>query len=222
MSFADARLSFESTSAAGAMRQLGGPVLVGVMLADLGTSTERLLPVALPVTSSVRSVQQTTSGVPVVLVERAEAAIAELRRISGLKWEQLARLFDVSRRSLHFWASGKVMTPANEEHLQRLLGVLRKIDRGCASVNRAALLDVGADGVIPFDLLAERNYDSVVAIIGHRQGPERVVSPPLLEAAKLARAPRSPADLVGAQHGSVHRETGVSRPAKSVRTRGDG
>ena len=39
--------------------------------------------------------------------EATRKAVSELRRISGLTWEQLAWLFGVSRRSVHFWASGK-------------------------------------------------------------------------------------------------------------------
>ena len=35
-------------------------------------------------------------------VEVSQRAISELRRISGLTWEQLGQLFEVSRRSVHF------------------------------------------------------------------------------------------------------------------------
>src|SRR4030065_864926 len=34
-------------------------------------------------------------------------AIAEIRRLTGLTWGQIAEIFDVSRRTIHFWASGK-------------------------------------------------------------------------------------------------------------------
>lgn len=220
MNLVEPRLRFESTSAAGAMlvRQLREPMLVGMMLAGLGTSTESALPPSM-VSRSPRPAQQTTSGMSVMLADRAGAAIAELRRLSGFTWDQLARLFNVSRRSLHFWASGKAMTPANEEHLQRLLAVLRKIDRGSAAANRAALFAVRDGAVIPFDLLAAGHYDGVIAILGQGQGVARVASPPVSKDATLARAPRSPEELVGALHDRVHRETGAARAAKSVRTR---
>ena len=84
----------------------------------------------------------------------AGAVIGELRRLSGLTWDQLARLFGVSRRSVHFWASGKPMAPSNEEHLRRLLAVVRKVDRGSARANRAILLGADEDGISLFDLLA--------------------------------------------------------------------
>jgi DNA-binding transcriptional regulator YiaG len=140
--------TLRSTSAAGAMlgRQVRAPVLVGVILAaGLGTSSG-----AFAADEGIRMAARSTSaGAPVAIAGRAGSAIAELRRLSGLTWDQLARLFDVSRRSLHFWASGKAMTPSNEEHLQRVLGAVRKIDRGSAGANREALLAARGDGTVP-------------------------------------------------------------------------
>ena len=211
---------FGSTSAVGAMpaRQRPEPVLVGGMLAGRGTSTESAIPAEF-VSRSPGTLQQTTSGTSIMLGEHAVAAIAELRRLSGLTWDQLARLFNVSRRSLHFWASGKAMAVTNEEHLQRVLAVLRKIDRGSASANRAALLAVREDGVMAFDLLVGGRYDAAVAALGLGRGFTRAATPPLSDDAKRARSPRPPEELASALHDRVHRETGAFRAAKSVRTR---
>lgn len=220
MTSLETRSSSDSTSAAGAMmmRQVREPKLVGLMLVELGTSTAHALPAEI-VWRSSRPVQQTTAGASVVLIDRAGAAIAELRRLSGFTWEQFARLFNVSRRSLHFWASGKAMTPANEEHLQRLLQVVRKIGRGSASANRAELLAVRDDGIILFDLLANRQYDRVLALLGSGEA-KRVAAPKLSDEAMAVRAPRPPEELVDALQDRVHRETGIARAAKSVRVRG--
>src|SRR4051812_580671 len=108
-------LPFQPTSAAGSMlaQQLGEAVLVGVMLASLGTSAGGAVPAEM-VSRSDRPAEHTSAGHSVLLAPSAGAAIAELRRLTGFTWDQLARLFHVSRRSLHFWASGKIMTPANE------------------------------------------------------------------------------------------------------------
>lgn len=46
--------------------------------------------------------------------------LEELRKHTGLTWEQIARLFGVSRRSVHSWARGGRMTAANEEAVIRL------------------------------------------------------------------------------------------------------
>jgi transcriptional regulator with XRE-family HTH domain len=214
-------LEVDTTSAAGAMlrRQVREPMLAGLMLAELGTSTMLAFPTEIA-WRSLWSIQQTTAGGYTIRpVDRAGAAIAELRRLSGFTWEQLARLFNVSRRSLHFWASGRAMTPANEEHLQRLLLVVRTIDRGSASTNRAELLAVRDDGTIVFDLLANRHYARVFSLLGPGQA-KRVVAPKLSDESRATRTPRPPEELVGALQDRVHREPGIARAAKSVKVRG--
>jgi DNA-binding transcriptional regulator YiaG len=209
--------AFSATSASGAMliRQVREPVIIGCMLAGLGTSTVHEVPTVLV---SQCPAKQTTAGVSVSMPVPAGVAIGELRRLSGLTWEQLSRLFNVSRRSLHFWASGKPMAPSNEEHLQRLLAVIRRIDRGSASANRAALLGVREDGSIPYDLLAAGQYARVFSLLG--PGDAERGRPPRPSAEMLAvRAPPPPEELVGALQGSIHRNGGRVRAARSVRVR---
>lgn len=214
------RLIETSTSAAGAMLAEEQPheSFLVVIATDSGTSPER---VPSEMSYSLRPIQHTNAGVSITSAGSASVAISELRRLSGLTWEQLARLFRVSRRSLHFWASGKAMTPANEEHLQRLIVVLRKVDRGSSAANRTALITADRNGVVPFDLLADERYDFALAMLGQAQHPAPTGPPSLAEKVKLERAPRSPEELIDALHDRVHRETGTARPAKSVRTRGE-
>jgi len=208
--------TFEWTSAGGAwVQQLREPVLVGCMLAQLGTSTAHALPLdltpALP-----RSTSQTNAGASVrEAADHAGASIAELRRRSGLTWEQLARLFEVSRRSLHFWASGKPMSPTHEEHLQRVLAVMRRIDRGSAAANRSALLCASENETIPFDLLAARNYERVVTILGE-SGAQRVQQPRLASHAVAARSPQPPEELVGALQDRIHPASGRLLASKAI------
>lgn len=112
-------------------------------------------------------VEQTSSGF-VVTDETItpSAAIAELRRRSGLTWDQLARLFGVSRRSIHFWASGEGLSAVNEERLGRMLAVIRYFDRGNAQVTRSVLMTPLDDAVIPFDLLANDKFNEVMERLG--------------------------------------------------------
>jgi transcriptional regulator with XRE-family HTH domain len=190
------------------------------MLAGLGTSTAYAFPPD-QVICPLHPVEQTTAGGSIIVAAPAGAAIGELRRLSGFTWDQLARIFNVSRRSLHFWASGKAMAATNEEHLQRLLSVVRKIDRGSAGANRAALLSAREDGSLPFDLLVAGDYDRVLSLLGPNEA-RRVLPPKLSEGARAARAPRSPHELVGALQNRIHREDGTARAARSVRVRGGG
>jgi len=170
--------------------------------------------------------EQTNSG----LVERnpeqsSSAAILELRKRSGLTWDQIARLFGVARRSVHFWASGETLKPGNEERLTRMLAVIRHVDRGSAKATRTALMSQQEDGMIPFDLLAQEKYEEVKERLGVGAGYHRPILPPLSAESKAARNPLAPDVLVSALQDTVHHEVGRSRVARTVRTKnkkGDG
>jgi transcriptional regulator with XRE-family HTH domain len=142
-----------------------------------------------------------------------------LRRLSGLTWEQLAQLFNVSRRSLHFWASGQPLSRFNEEQLNRLLGTLQYIDRGSASLNRCLLLKPDDNGNPLFDLLVAGKYEEFKQIVGVGNAPQKFKLGSLSEDAYTARMPQNPADLVGALQDPVHQEVGQARPAKAARSR---
>jgi DNA-binding transcriptional regulator YiaG len=143
-------------------------------------------------------------------------AVAELRRISGLTWEQLGQLFAVSRRSVHFWASGKPLNADNEKRLLQVLDIVRTADRGDARSTRSALLDVH-DGVSAFDLLVDERFDEARARLGVGAGRPRPVLGELSAEAKAARAPLRPEELVGALQDRVHKDPGHARPARTVR-----
>ena len=210
-----------STSAAGPFaRRIAKPVVLASMLSALATTTTTAAEFENARRAAARD--GTTAG-PVDESSTREAgdAIAELRSLCGLTWEQLARLFNVSRRSLHFWASGKPATPANEERLQRLVAVMRKIDRGSGAATRAVLVTPLRDGRLPVDLLAEGRFDEVATLVGPGTPTPHIRRPRISEEARRARMPRPPGALVDALQDPVHIETGAVRPAKSVRVRSD-
>jgi DNA-binding transcriptional regulator YiaG len=153
------------------------------------------------------------------LTETSQATINELKQLSGLTWEQLAKIFNVSRRSLHFWASGKPLSPFNEEHLRRLLGTLRYVNRGSSDINRSALLQPQKGSVIPLDLLIAGKYEEVKRLLGAGKAVEKPKLKPLSPEAITSRLPLLPEDLVGALQDTIHREVGRSRPAKTTRSR---
>ncbi|PSB03653.1 helix-turn-helix domain-containing protein [Merismopedia glauca] len=218
--FLDRKLDrLSSTSALGAMGNFKtNPVTYSRTLIAPSTST------------SITNVQgyllaaldMTTSGVTLPSISSTEVtqkALNELRRLSGLTWEQLAKLFNVSRRSLHFWASGQPLNSFNEEHLNRLLDAIKYINRGSASLNRNVLFTNSSDGTLPFDLLVAGKYEEVKRIVGVGNAPPRPQLKPLSEDARASRRPLNPADLVDALQEPIHREVGRSKPARSVRSR---
>lgn len=159
----------------------------------------------------------TSGGASVVPDDRDANAIAELRRLSGLTWAQLARLFGVTRRSLHFWASGKPLTPANEERLNRVLAIVRKIDSGSPIANRTQLLTPDSDGRIMFDLLAEGRYELLGSAVrggvptAFRKGNR------LSKTARAARDPYPPERLIDARQDRIHVEKPRLLSARPIR-----
>lgn len=88
-------------------------------------------------------------------------AIFELRRRSGLTWELLSEIFNVSRRTVHHWANGKVPSARHEREIRRTLDSVRHLDEGDRRATRDRLL-TAANGLSPFDLLKERCYAEVL------------------------------------------------------------
>jgi hypothetical protein len=106
------------------------------------------------------------------------------------------------------------MAPSNEERLQRVLAVVRKIDRGAASTNRTALLGVRENGNTPFDLLVAGDYEAFVSLLGAGEAPGVIPS----KLSEETRAPRPPEELVGALQDRIHPTSGRLLAAKPIAT----
>lgn len=153
--------------------------------------------------------------------ETTRESVCELRRTSGLTWDQVGLLFGVSRRSVHFWASGKPLNAANEEHLLRVLNVVRSGQRGNARATRAALFEVH-DGKTAFEMLVGQRYQDAAQLLGDRQVVRTSRPQALGIEEKLARMPLRPENLVDAEHESVHSELLGARAARSLRNNARG
>ena len=70
----------------------------------------------------------------------AAKRVRRLKRESGLTWDQLRRLFGVSERSLHLWASGARMNARNAERLTYLEQVIHALGARDADHCREALV----------------------------------------------------------------------------------
>ncbi len=166
---------------------VGGALAISATSSGLPPSTE----------SNYEIVGVTSAGLHAVGAASLSSAppLLELRRRTGLTWEQVARLFGVSRRTVHFWASGKPATSNNEERLQRILTVVRMLDLGVPSQTRAALLASANDGASIFDALVVGNYnDAATAAAAVRMGAHTVSIRPTttLDATESRRRSPSP------------------------------
>lgn len=71
------------------------------------------------------------------------ATVSRVRRIkedSGLTWDQFRRLFGVSQRSVHLWASGARMSARNEERLTQIEQVVSALGLATPQQRRDNLL----------------------------------------------------------------------------------
>lgn len=224
--FADHTVRYGSTDSGLADRSSRRPVIApSGALSTSGTSSHETTKLweafiyDVNVTESGRA--QELQETPDPGADETRRAVAELRRLSGLTWEQLGHIFGVSRRSVHFWASGKPMSAANQTHLMHVLDVIRRAYRGSANETRAALLQV-VEGTAPMDLLAAQRFHEAREALGPGVIKKRLELTPLSKEARAARAPLSPEELVEAKHDTVHRERGGARAARTVRKKGRG
>ena len=79
----------------------------------------------------------------------APASATRVRRVkedSGLTWDQFRRLFGVSQRSVHLWASGGRMSTRNEERLAYIEQVVSALGFATPEQRRERLLTCPARG----------------------------------------------------------------------------
>jgi DNA-binding transcriptional regulator YiaG len=158
------RFWFEDATNSGAPDLLAGPLIgvrvpypagamVGAIVASPGVMFDAYL-----LAERVASLGLSVEGVaPEAAAELLTGGISTAKAIrkahedSGLTWEQLARVFCVSRRSVHSWANGARMNATNVELLMRFVGFLDRLEAASPEERRAALLAIGRDGKSALD-----------------------------------------------------------------------
>jgi len=79
-----------------------------------------------------------------------------LHEQSGLTWEQLGRLFGVSRRTVHLWANGSGMNATNREALYELVALVRSVQGETPGERRRSLLSPDSSGRSQLDTFRDR------------------------------------------------------------------
>jgi len=124
--------------------------------------------------SNVRSVASATSTLAPALIsarapvrraaEAGDAVRMErddvrwIHEASGLTWEQMGRLFGVSRRTVHLWANGSGLNAANSEALYELVALVRSADSATPAEVRAALLRPDEHGRSALDRFRQNRH----------------------------------------------------------------
>lgn len=164
-----------------------GLLLSGILvLGPTGTGT---LPPHISELAQPRYTGDWTSGWAVVTRDLTEPSAAEpsaystttdqevrwLHQQSGLTWDQLGRVFGVSRRAVHMWANGGRLNAGNAEVLAQLASVVRALPTRDPALRRAALLAAGPDGRSVLDALRARHAGEQLPINGPGFAPEQLL-----------------------------------------------
>ncbi|WP_157575207.1 hypothetical protein [Nocardia yamanashiensis] len=103
--------------------------------------------------------------------------VAWIKAHSGLTWDQLGKVFGVSRRAVHMWANGGRLNESNARRLRSFSAIVRDIEslmpQPTPEMVRAHLLEVGTNGLSIVDRL--RRERSAGPTWGAPFGPERLV-----------------------------------------------
>lgn len=167
-----------------------------------------------PVFSSLSVTQGST-------LERAssEAPVSELRRRSGLTWEQLAETMKVDRRTMHLWEAGRNMRPAHEERLQQILQVVRFADRGSASATRSVLLDASLGQSIKDLITQDRMQEATERAIALQKTASPMRPTRLSGDAKEDRRPLPLSGRFSLKNDPVQVSAKPSKPARITKIR---
>lgn len=93
---------------------------------------------------------------PSNLSDDSASLLKSIRQSAGFTWEQLARIFGVSRRAVHHWASGERMSSHHEALLREFGAMVAAVATANPQETRAALLAPDASGVSAVDSFRQK------------------------------------------------------------------
>lgn len=137
-----------TTASRTVLARTGLALMAGVGIAPAATNA------SIPAGSHFRYHVEATAipeSIAISGVERSLAireCVLEIRRLSGLTWEEIAKIFGVSRRSINNWALGGRLTEENAEKVRRVLANVRMLYD--SSPARTAGILRGMRGETPF------------------------------------------------------------------------
>ena len=130
--------------------------------------------------------------------ETIAKCVLEIRRRSGLTWDEIGGFFQVSRRSVHHWANGKPVSANHDPAIRQVLAAIRHIDRGSQADTRVRLLQI--DPATGTSLLGRIRREGFAAVHSGKMdwAPQRSQTP-LSQEVREARRPPPPAKLLQAE-----------------------
>ena len=141
--------------------------------------------------------------------------ILAIRQIANLTWDETAKLFGVTRRTVHLWANGRHPSGDQERKLNRILGIFSSHQNLSPSSLRARLMASAQPGTLFFDLICNNEFDVFQSLFSNDKVRNKFSPPSLLSGPRAYIAP-SPVLLLDALQDRPVRAGGVVAK-KSVR-----
>ena len=126
---------------------------------------------ALTPSESAAAVQEESEA---FLPELAKS-VRSLRQRSGFTWDELAYIFDVSRRTLYNWSTGGQVSASHAQAIASVVNVIHQNDTGNPKLTRSKLLAPTEDGSTIYSRLAQQQR-SVPTTGGSAYRPDELLS----------------------------------------------
>lgn len=149
----------QSTGTNGFVKVATSALIVVSMLGSPTTSNANQSRVTTERTSSAPSNAIYTSTALEDTPSTARGILA-IRQIANLTWDETAKVFDVSRRTVHLWANGRHPSGDQERKINRVLGILRPYESLGPSLFREKLMTSWKPGTLYFDLLCRDEFEA--------------------------------------------------------------
>lgn len=149
----------QSTGTNGFVRAATGALIIVSMLGAPTTSNANLSRAVTERTSSNPS-NAVYSSTTSEEVPSSARGILEIRQIADLTWDETAKVFGVSRRTVHLWANGRHPSGNQERKLNRVLSILRPYKSLGPSLFRERLMASSKPGTLFFDLLCNDEFEA--------------------------------------------------------------
>lgn len=144
---------------AGSVAKVIGVLVVASMLGSSTTSSASSSPAPIERTSAVPSNALLPSSKKESTPSTARGILA-IRQVANLTWDETARIFGVSRRSVHLWANGRHPSGDQERKLNKVLGILSSYQYLGPSSLRERLMASATPGTLYFDLLCKDEFET--------------------------------------------------------------
>jgi len=102
-------------------------------------------------------------------------SVRSLRQRSGLTWDELARIFGVTRRTLYNWSTGGQVSAAHAQSLARVIALFHEVDAGEPKLTRSRLLAPTENGSTLYTRLVQQRAPAYTTG-GPTYRPEQLLS----------------------------------------------